>query len=175
MRIFILYYQSNFIGNCTTIVFHVSSTMLVSQLKDMIFERFRIHHSQQRLSTEIVDVLVTLTNDWPLSFFYIREGSKINLEFIQVYDKTSEINSKKVSTNMKSKYLKTLGFYENFTIPQLGIIPESQNEYNDEMFRRKSRINSQNKHSESFSIEEYNEILIQVRTSIRNNYSSKSI
>jgi hypothetical protein len=28
-----------------------------------------------------------MTNEWPLSFFYIRENSKIYLEFIQVVDK----------------------------------------------------------------------------------------
>ncbi len=28
-----------------------------------------------------------MTNEWPLSFFYIREHSKIYLEFIQYVDK----------------------------------------------------------------------------------------
>ncbi len=28
-----------------------------------------------------------MTNEWPLSFFYIRENSKIYLEFLQIVDK----------------------------------------------------------------------------------------
>ncbi len=32
-----------------------------------------------------------MTNEWPLSFFYIRENSKIYLEFIQIVDKVNKI------------------------------------------------------------------------------------
>lgn len=30
-----------------------------------------------------------MTNEWPLSFFYIRENSKIYLEFLQIVDKVN--------------------------------------------------------------------------------------
>jgi hypothetical protein len=32
-----------------------------------------------------------MTNEWPLSFFYIREHSKIYLEFIQYVDKVKKV------------------------------------------------------------------------------------
>jgi len=55
------------------------------------------------------------------------------LEYIEIIDKNEEIK-KKVLSNAKSKYLKSLGIYNNFS-QGLGVIKESDNEYNDEKFR----------------------------------------
>ena len=57
MKIFILYYQSPFIGNCSTDTIEVpSSKILVSELKNIIYEKYRIHQSQQRLTTKIAEI-----------------------------------------------------------------------------------------------------------------------
>lgn len=89
MKVFIRYYQSPFIGNCSTDAIHIESNEItVAQLKEIIFEKYRIVPAQQRLTTKVVEsFLVMMTNEWPLSFFNIHEGSKIYLEFIQVVDK----------------------------------------------------------------------------------------
>jgi ankyrin repeat protein len=67
---------------------------------------------------------------------------------------------KKVLTKAKSKYLKTLGFFNHFA-PTLGVIPESQNEYNDEMFHKRKTGFSQ-----SFSKEEIRDLIV---NSVKNN------
>jgi ankyrin repeat protein len=63
-------------------------------------------------------------------------------------------------SNTKSKYLKTLGFF-NHVSPSLGVIPESQNEYNDELFHKKK-----SNFSQSFSKEEVRDLVI---NSVKNN------
>ncbi len=64
-------------------------------------------------------------------------------------------------SNTKSKYLKTLGFFNHFTPSSLGVIPESQNEYNDELFQRRKTNFSQ-----SFTKEEVRDLII---NSVKNN------
>ena len=76
-----------------------------------------------------------LTDEWPLSFFHIKSGSHIYLEIIEEVNKQEEIN-KKILSATKSKYLKSLGFFNHFS-SNLGVIPESTNEYNDEIFSNK--------------------------------------
>jgi hypothetical protein len=57
MKIFILSYQSPFIGNCHADVVHIAGSHLtVSELKEIIFEKNRIHPSQQRLTTKISEM-----------------------------------------------------------------------------------------------------------------------
>jgi hypothetical protein len=59
MKIFIRSYQSPFIGNCSTDVMHVrDNKVTVSELKDMLYEKYRIHQSQQRLTTKIADTII---------------------------------------------------------------------------------------------------------------------
>ena len=57
MKIFIRSYQSPFIGNCSTDVLHIpSNKILVAELKDLLYERYRIHPSQQRLTVKIAGI-----------------------------------------------------------------------------------------------------------------------
>ena len=56
MKIFIRAYQNPFIGNCSTDVLHIPNNKItVLQLKDMLYEKYRIHQSQQRLTTKIAN------------------------------------------------------------------------------------------------------------------------
>lgn len=128
MNVFIKYYQGKF-GSATTNVIHLEkgSATLVFELRKKIQEVFNIPPSNQRLSTNIVgDCLVLLTNEWPLSFFYLKEYSIIYLEFIQEVNKQEEA-FKKVLSLTKSKYLKSLGFFSHFST-SLQPIRESKNE-----------------------------------------------
>ena len=141
MKIYIRAYQSPMIGNYSTDLITIpSNSILVSDLKQILYEKYRIEKSQQRLTHKLCNqIIVTLSNEWPLSFFYIKQNSIIYLEFIQVISKSEEI-SKKMLSNTKSKYLKTLGLFRHFAPPPMGTIVESQNEYIDEM--RKSQLNT---------------------------------
>jgi hypothetical protein len=57
MKIFILSYQSPFIGNCHSDVMHIPNNKIsVAELKELIYEKNRIHPSQQRLTTKIADM-----------------------------------------------------------------------------------------------------------------------
>ena len=56
MKIFIRAYQNPFIGNCSTDVMHIPNNEIkVAELKEMLHEKYRIHPSQQRLTTKIAD------------------------------------------------------------------------------------------------------------------------
>ena len=66
-------------------------------------------------------------------------------------------------SSTKSKYLKTLGFFNHFT-SSLGTIPESQNEYNDELLQRRA-TKAGNSH-QSFTKEEVSDLVF---NSVKNN------
>lgn len=66
--------------------------------------------------------------------------------------------------NTKSKYLKTLGFFNNFST-SLGTIPESLNEYNDEVLKKNSNKNN-TVSGQSFSSEDVRDLIM---TAVKNN------
>ena len=107
-----------------------SNHIKVSQLKKILYDKYKIETSLQRLTTKIYNMIIILTNDFPLYFFYIKTNSTIHLEEITVITK-SELISKKVQSNTKYKYLKSLGLFKHFQPPPMGTIVESQNEYID--------------------------------------------
>ena len=98
-----------------------------------------------------------MTNEWPLSFFYIKDNSVIYLENIET--EVTSILKKQMSS--KSKYFKSLGL-----LPTLGTIIESKNEDKESILksRRESKRMGLDKgeRGESFSSNELMEILIQV-------------
>jgi len=95
-----------------------------------------------------------MTNEWPLSFFNVRENSVIYLESIQneVTPLTALFN-KQLSS--KSKYFKTLGL-----LPTLGTIMESKNEDKLSILRKgKDTTLSKRDQGESFSTNDIMEVL----------------
>jgi hypothetical protein len=61
MKIFIRAYQNPFIGNCSTDVMHIPDNKItVGQLKDMLYEKYRIHPSQQRLTMKIANTTIVI-------------------------------------------------------------------------------------------------------------------
>lgn len=59
MKVFIRAYQSPFIGNCSTDIINIPNNKItVAQLKDILFEKYRIPASQQRLTTKIADLTI---------------------------------------------------------------------------------------------------------------------
>lgn len=164
MNIYIRYYQNHTsqFGNCSTDVVHIKgSEIQVSELKSILSEKYKIPPCNQRLTYKIADeFLVMLTNNWPLSFYHIKENSHVYLELLEEVNKQEEIN-KRILSATKSKYLKSLGFFNHFST-NLGVIPESNNEYNDEIIAKRSRV----VHNSSFTEDEQTEILL---NAIKNN------
>ena len=144
MKIYIRTYKEPTIGNYSTDLITIPSNQIsVLELKQLLYDKYHIDKSQQRLTYKMCNqTIVTLTNEWPLSFFYIRQNSIIYLEFIQVITKSEEI-SKKVLTNVNSKYMTSLRLFRYVQQPPMGTINESQNEYLDE-FKPKHISNNYN-------------------------------
>ena len=61
-KIYIRYYSNPLVGNYSTLALHVKDDILVSKLKDMVFEKIRIHPSQQKLTTKIADIMLVQIN-----------------------------------------------------------------------------------------------------------------
>ena len=72
----------------------------------------------------------------------------------------TEIQQKLLSGS-KKKYLKSLGLFNKLLNPGLGVIHESQNEYNDEIFNKNKEVF---KMSQSYTDEETTEIVIEVNS-----------
>ena len=127
MNIYIKYYQGQ-IGNSTSEKISIKSNSIkVKELKKTIQDRFNIPPSNQRLTVKITkDFLVLMTDEWPLSFFEVKENGKIYLEYLQEINKQEEV-VKKIISAPKSKYMMSLGIYRHIT-PNLESIPERDSE-----------------------------------------------
>ncbi len=95
-----------------------------------------------------------MTDDWPLSFFHVKENSIIYLERI---DFDPQVIKFRKQLSSKSKYFKSLGL-----LPTLGTIVESKNEDKESILNKGKKKGEYNDHSESFSSNELMEILLQV-------------
>ena len=142
MKIFIHRYIYPACGNYSTEQIEISSNkILVKDLKKRIFDKFQIPINEQRLTIKLLNIMfVTMTDDFPLSFYYIRRDSEIFLEHFHPISKSEEIcNNLLNKRNTKSKYLQSLGLFNNHNNSKnknLGIILESPNEYTEEIFNK---------------------------------------
>ena len=117
-----------------------SNKILVHQLKEQISAKFNIPKSEQILTIKYdnnkKNNLITLSDEFPLYYFFIHNNSELFLEHYKKIDKTKEICEK--IQNSKSKKLRHLK-YQIFSNNQyivnskrnLGVIKESDNEYNE--------------------------------------------
>ena len=170
MKIFIRQYLFPTFGNLSTDQIDIPSNKITtSSLKHILFEKYQIPISEQKLTVKMANVsLVTMTDEWPLSFFFIKHNSQIFLERIKPYNKAEEIMSL-----TKSKYLKSLGLINapnSFNSTQkkktnLFPIQESPNEYNDEIFLQK-KSSTLKANNSIISTEDIKELLL---LSIKNN------
>ena len=114
MKLFISLYLDSNIGNFKTTYIEVPSNKIyVKELKKIITEKLNIKENEQRLTYKLLNTYITLTNEFQLSFFYIKANSTIYLELIKQIDKNAEIKKKiLMNKNAKLKYLSMLGFYD---------------------------------------------------------------
>ena len=125
MKLFIRIFTANNFGNFRSDIITIpKNNIKVNQLKQIIYEKYGVNHSNQRLTVKMGNKqLVTMTNDYPLNFFFIKEKSIIFVEFIQTQTKMDEISQKISRRDIKSKYLKCLGILHR--CPPMEIIKES--------------------------------------------------
>ena len=141
MKLLIKYYSNSFCSIIKAEEIEIkSNNITVSQLKEQISTKFHFPKSEVILTIKYEDKkvnnLITLSDEFPLYYFFIHNNSEIYLEHFEKIDRTKEIWEKiKNSKNKKLKHLKRLQiFSENQNInskKNLAIIKESDNEYTE--------------------------------------------
>ena len=142
MKLLIKYYSSIFCSLIRAEEIEIKSNkILVSQLKEQISLKFQIPKSDIILTIKYENNkgnnLITLSDEFPLFYFFIHNNTEISLEKRLKIDKNREIFEKiKYTENKKYKYLKKLQLYNNMannfgSKKNLAIIKESENEYTE--------------------------------------------
>ena len=129
-----------------------SKETYIKDLKKIINDRFNISENQQKLTFKLINTYVTLTNDFPLSFYFIRNNSKIFLQKINPVEEKIEIKMEKYN-QIKFKYYQHLNFYYQINKNKINILNKKlsdnenfKNQYNKSKNNNRKIIinNSQN-------------------------------
>ena len=145
MKLLIKFYSSSFCSIIKAEELEIKSNkILVRQLKEQISTKFHLPISELILTIKYENKgknklcnLITLSDEFPLYYFFIQNNSEIFLEHYIVADKNREIFEKiKNSKGKKLKYLKKLQIFsenQNNTKKNknLPMIKESDNEYTE--------------------------------------------
>ncbi len=118
MKIILRTYNEMRFGNLSTMSLDIPNNRItVKELKNLIYLKYKIIPSEQKLSYKICHKkLITLSDTYPLSFFYVKEDSMIFIENIS-NNKNKEntninsCNSKKDVNLTKIKYMNMLGYF----------------------------------------------------------------
>jgi hypothetical protein len=115
MKLYIKIYKDNNFGNYRSDLLIIPNNKIkVSTFKQIVQEKYGVNHSNQRLTIKMSNSqFVTLTDDFPLNFYFIKQNSIIYLEFMGKVTKMDEITKKMHQRAIKTKYLKTLGIFGN--------------------------------------------------------------
>ena len=147
MKLLIKYYSNIFCSLIRAEEIEIKSNkILVSQLKEQISIKFHIPKSEiiltikfeinrNNINIKTKNNLITLSDDFPLFYFFIHNNTEIFLEKKQKIDKNKEIFERiKFTKNKNYRHLKHVHSYSNASISfnskkNLAIIKESENEY----------------------------------------------
>ena len=147
MKLLIKYYSSIFCSLIRAEEIEIKSNKIsVSQLKEQISIKFHIPKcdiiltikyeiNSNNINIKTKNNLITLSDDFPLFYFFIHNNTEIFLEKKQQIDKNREIFERiKFTQNKKYRHLKRVHSYSNASISfnskkNLAIIKESENEY----------------------------------------------
>ena len=146
MKIVLRIYKEIRIGNLSTMILDIPHNKItVKDLKEKIYHKYRIKPSEQRLTFRICHKkLITLTDNFPLYFFYIKEYSMIFLEVISNdASETSKIKTaEKKQNSIKIKYMNVLGYF----LPDSKTMQRNQNKYSSfkNSFYQNKKVNSFN-------------------------------
>jgi len=86
MKIILRLSNETRLGNLSKMVLdNVNNKITVKELKNRIYQKYKIKPNEQRLTYRICfKKLITLPDDYPLSFFYIKDNSMIFIEIISL-------------------------------------------------------------------------------------------
>ena len=176
-------------GNLSTMILDLQNNKItVKELKNKIYQKYKIKPNKQRLTYRICHKkLITLTDAYPLSFFYIRDNSMIFIEIISDNDekqkkiKNSKLNNKK-DLYIKFKYMNSLGFY----YPDDKTIQRNKNNYSTKNVLRFKMLNKNNSNISSvinsedendkriFNIDDKNKLIVDSgKKSIKNSINNE--
>ena len=167
MKIILRFSNEMNFNNLSTLILNIPHNKItVKDLKNKIYQQYKINPSQQRLSYRLCHKkLIILSDNYPLNFFFIKDNSMI---FIEIINNTGnqKNNAQKPINNIKLKYMNKLGYF----LPNQKIIQKNQDylKINDSFFSCEySEINTEEEH----------EISINTKDTIYNNsnYSKKSL
>ena len=162
MKLLIKYYSSIFCSLIRAEEIEIKSNKIpVSKLKEQISIKFHIpicdiiltiKYETNKPNITNKNTLITLSDEFPLFYFYIHNNTEILLEKRLKIDKNSEIFEKiKYTENRKYRHLKRLQLYNNAAThfpskKNLAIIKESDNEYTeiDEITNEKEKETANN-------------------------------
>ena len=115
MKIVLRIYKEIRIGNLSTMILDIPNNKItVKELKEQISNKYKIKPSEQRLTFRMCHKkLITLTDNFPLFFFYIKEYSMIFLEIISIdITRSSKLKKSDIRQNsIKMKYMNVLGYF----------------------------------------------------------------
>ena len=115
MRIILRVYKEIRMGNLSTMVIDIPNNKItVKELKEKIYKKYKIKPNEQKLTYRLCHKkLITLTDSFPLNYFYIKDYSTIFLEIISniLPTKTEEIKNLAKRNSATYKYMNILGYF----------------------------------------------------------------
>ena len=167
MKIILRFSNEMNFSNLSTLILNIPHNKItVKDLKNKIYQQYKINPSQQRLSYRLCHKkLIILSDNYPLNFFFIKDNSMIFIEIIN-NTRNKKNNAQKPINNIKLKYMNKLGYF----LPNQKIIQKNQDylKINDSFFSCEySEINTEEEHEISINIKDNNYN--------NSNYSKKSL
>ena len=115
MRIILRVYEEIRMGNLTTMIIDIPHNKItVRDLKEKIHKKYKIKPNEQKLTYRFCHkMLITLTDSFPLNYFYIKDYSMIFLEILskEPQPKPEEIKKIERKNSAMYKYMNMLGYF----------------------------------------------------------------
>ena len=127
MRIILRVYEEIRMGNISTMIIDIPHNKItVRDFKEEIHKKYKIKPSEQKLTYRFCHKkLITLTDSFPLNYFYIKDYSMIFLEIIskEPQPKPEEIKKIERKNSAMYKYMNMLGYFlpDSKTFQKAGI------------------------------------------------------
>ena len=127
MRIILRVYEEIRMGNISTMIIDIPHNKItVRDFKEEIHKKYKIKPSEQKLTYRFCHKkLITLTDSFPLNYFYIKDYSMIFLEIIskEPQPKPEEIKQIERKNSAMYKYMNMLGYFlpDSKTFQKTGI------------------------------------------------------
>ena len=166
MRIILRLYNEIKLGNLSTMTLEVENNKItIKELKNKIYQKYKIKQNEQRLTYRMCyKQLITLPDNYPLSFFYIKDCSMIFIEIISDNENEEKIDNKSKkkdhANTVKLKFMNKLGLF----------LPDGKT-----LYRSNKYINNQNKYINNKKIYSSKDLTRYNSISANNNLNSIAI